>query len=204
MTSRDRAARYGVMVGERPLLWEAWSRCCRRLGLVPAPIGEVRPANDVAVVLLDAGSGEGAGFPGPIVLLIDQSSTSQLVAHPTGIRAVITWHDREAEIEAATRAVLDGGSHISASAAPAVLAALAAASSGSRVVSDRLTEREIDVLRPLVDGATIRSTARVLGIAVKTVEAHRASAFVKLGVRTQAQAIARLVGDPTILNGRGK
>jgi DNA-binding CsgD family transcriptional regulator len=44
----------------------------------------------------------------------------------------------------------------------------------------------------------------VLGIAVKTVEAHRASAFVKLGVRTQAQAIAHLVGDPTILNGRGK
>ena len=192
------------MVGERPLLLEAWSRCCRRLGLVPAPPGEVRQANDVAVVLLDAASGEGASFLGPIVLLIDQASTPQVIAQPMGVKAVITWHDSETELEAATRAVLDGGSHISATAAPAVLAALVAASSGSRVFPNRLTVREVDVLRALVDGATIRATARALGIAVKTVEAHRASAFVKLGVRTQSQAIAHLVGDPTILLGRGK
>ena len=63
----------------------------------------------------------------------------------------------------------------------------------------QLTKREVDVLNALVDGATIRSTGRALGISVKTVEAHRASAYVKLGVRTHGEAIARLLSDPTIL-----
>jgi DNA-binding NarL/FixJ family response regulator len=192
------------MVGDRPVLFEAWSGVCLRLGLVPARPGDGHRPNDVAVVLFDTDTRAGAHFDGPIVLLLDHPSVQQLVAQPMGVNAVITWADREFELEAATRAVLDGGWYISPTAAPAVLGALAATSTSSRVLPDRLTAREIDVLRALVDGATIGATARALGIAVKTVEAHRASAFVKLGVRTQAQAIAQLVSDPTILGRFGQ
>ncbi|SEH00318.1 DNA-binding response regulator, NarL/FixJ family, contains REC and HTH domains [Nonomuraea solani] len=53
----------------------------------------------------------------------------------------------------------------------------------------RLTAREADVLRAIALGHTIRQTARLLGIASKTVESTRARLFRKLGAHNSAEAL---------------
>jgi DNA-binding NarL/FixJ family response regulator len=53
-----------------------------------------------------------------------------------------------------------------------------------------LTAREREVLAAMVDGLSTKAMARRLGVAVKTVENHKTRVFDKLGVRTQAHAVA--------------
>ncbi len=52
-----------------------------------------------------------------------------------------------------------------------------------------LTGREQEVLRQMVEGASNKQAARVLGISARTVETHRASIFGKLGVDSLAQLV---------------
>jgi two-component system, NarL family, nitrate/nitrite response regulator NarL len=52
-----------------------------------------------------------------------------------------------------------------------------------------LTARERDILASIADGHTVRQTARVLGIAAKTVENTQARLFRKLDARNRAEAL---------------
>jgi DNA-binding NarL/FixJ family response regulator len=58
-----------------------------------------------------------------------------------------------------------------------------------------LTPREVDVLTAMADGLSTKAIARRLGVAVKTVENHKTRVFDKLGVRTQAHAVATAIGQ---------
>ena len=60
--------------------------------------------------------------------------------------------------------------------------------------SVELTGREHEVLDAMTDGLTTKAVAHRLGIAVKTVENHKTRIFEKLGVRSQAQAVATALG----------
>ena len=53
-----------------------------------------------------------------------------------------------------------------------------------------LTARETDVLAAMADGLATKAIALRLGVALKTVENHKIRVFDKLGVRTQAAAVA--------------
>ena len=55
----------------------------------------------------------------------------------------------------------------------------------------RLTERESDVLRLVVDGLTSRQIATRLVLSPRTVESHVSSVLRKLGVRNRAEAAQR-------------
>lgn len=54
----------------------------------------------------------------------------------------------------------------------------------------QLTERELEVMGSMSDGLSTKAIAHHLGISVKTVENHKTRIFDKLGVRSQAQAVA--------------
>jgi DNA-binding NarL/FixJ family response regulator len=58
-----------------------------------------------------------------------------------------------------------------------------------------LTARELEVLDAMSDGLSTKAVAHHLGIALKTVENHKTRIFDKLGVRSQAQAVAKVLGD---------
>jgi DNA-binding NarL/FixJ family response regulator len=58
-----------------------------------------------------------------------------------------------------------------------------------------LTPREADVLGAMADGLSTKAIARRLGVAVKTVENHKTRVFDKLGVRSQAHAVAIAIGQ---------
>jgi DNA-binding NarL/FixJ family response regulator len=63
-------------------------------------------------------------------------------------------------------------------------------SSGTRP-DDALTLREMEVLNAMTDGLSTKAAARLLGVALKTVENHKTRVFAKLGVRNQAQLVAQ-------------
>ena len=75
----------------------------------------------------------------------------------------------------------------------------------ARVARPSLTPRELEVLRAMADGLGAKAIARRLGVAVKTVENHKTRVFDKLGVRTQAHAVATAISHgllaPTALAG---
>jgi len=64
-----------------------------------------------------------------------------------------------------------------------------AATREAREAVARLTGREREVLRLMVEGASNKQAARALGISARTVETHRASVFEKLGVDSLAQLV---------------
>ncbi len=53
-----------------------------------------------------------------------------------------------------------------------------------------LTQRELDVLRLLVEGNSDREIAEALFIGARTVQTHVANLFAKLGVNARAEAAA--------------
>jgi DNA-binding NarL/FixJ family response regulator len=73
---------------------------------------------------------------------------------------------------------------------------------GTAIGNERLTltPRELDVLAAMSDGLSTKAIARRLGVAVKTVENHKTRVFDKLGVRTQAHAVATAIGHGLLTN----
>jgi DNA-binding NarL/FixJ family response regulator len=73
-------------------------------------------------------------------------------------------------------------------------AAASAYDEGSRSVShSRLTERETQVLRLIVEGNTNREIATTLVLSPRTVERHIANVYAKLGARNRAGVTAYAV-----------
>jgi DNA-binding NarL/FixJ family response regulator len=54
---------------------------------------------------------------------------------------------------------------------------------------DRLTSREIEVLKLMADGLTTKQISKALGIAFKTAACHRYRILDKLGVETTVEAV---------------
>jgi two-component system response regulator NreC len=52
-----------------------------------------------------------------------------------------------------------------------------------------LTERERQVLKLLAEGRTVRSAAGILGLSVKTVDAHKFNLMRKLGIHNKAELV---------------
>jgi DNA-binding NarL/FixJ family response regulator len=201
-SNQDNRSGGGLLITGRPVLALAWRHVCRRLSLQVAEPGARGRTFTVALVDLGTRSGselvERAPRTPAVVLVADQTHGSAGPL-PSNTFAVITWRDSLTTVTEAVRLTLAGECFISPSAASPVLAECRRNLRAPNRPIARLTLREIDVMQAMVEGHTVGSTARTLGIAQKTVEAHRSRAFAKLGVRSQNEAMALLLGDPGLL-----
>lgn len=64
---------------------------------------------------------------------------------------------------------------------------------------ERLSGRELEVLRSLLDGRTSKEIAKVLKISPKTVDVHRANVMRKMHVETSAELVRLLGRQPEVL-----
>jgi DNA-binding NarL/FixJ family response regulator len=93
------------------------------------------------------------------------------------------------ELAQAVRAVQKGDTYLQPVAASELARRVRDAGEGGLV--ERLTPRELEVLRPVVQGLRNKEIARELGITEATVKFHVAHIFEKLGVSSRAEAVGR-------------
>src|SRR6266487_7140149 len=89
------------------------------------------------------------------------------------------------ELLTALRAIAEGGSYLSPAVARRVIDL-----AGGKHPGANLTERELEILRLLAQGARPGQVAEKLFVSIKTVKNHLTSVYSKLGVQTGAQAVA--------------
>ena len=98
------------------------------------------------------------------------------------------------DIAAAIRSAAAGGSPINPTIARRVLEMFSKANTASQ--NDYgLTPREMDILKLLVSGSTIKDAAAQLGIGYYTADEYIRSVYVKLQVRSRGSAIAKAVKE---------
>jgi DNA-binding NarL/FixJ family response regulator len=98
------------------------------------------------------------------------------------------------DIAAAIRSAAAGGSPINPTIARRVLEMFSKANTATH--NDYgLTPREMDILKLLVSGSTIKDAAAQLGIGYYTADEYIRSVYVKLQVRSRGSAIAKAVKE---------
>ena len=160
-------------------------------------------AHSPDVVLCDLRLGEGLDGVGVTETLRRTGAGAPAVV-------ILTTYDHDADIVRAVEAGAAG--YLLKDAAPAeIVTAIERARAGETVLSPAMTERvvetmrtrtaglserELDVLRLVADGASNKEVARALFVSEATVKTHLNHAFGKLGVdsRTAAVATARSAG----------
>ncbi len=140
------------------------------------------------------------GFPDAKVAVVSawEDRGDILAALGAGVHGYIPKSLPSAEITAAIRSILDGrifvppsvGRRESGRAEPPTPSA--SASANNVLGQDKLTSRQKEVLTELLKGQASKEIARTLDIAEGTVKIHLAAIYRALGVRTRAEAIARL------------
>ncbi|HEX9924671.1 MAG TPA: response regulator transcription factor [Anaerolineae bacterium] len=94
------------------------------------------------------------------------------------------------ELIRAVRTVAAGGSALDPTITAKVMAQLSSGKPpGAQAVIEKLTQRELDVLRLAARGHTNRAIGLELGISDRTVQGHLANIFGKLGVATRTEAV---------------
>jgi len=129
------------------------------------------------------------------ILVLTQYSESILLRRlmEAGVNGYILKSARGEELLAAVRAVLAGGTYIDPSLAGSLMST--ALSGDERPPGSeedawaRLTPREKQVLKLVAEGYTNKQVAEALGLAVKTVMAHRFNLTEKLGIHNRSKLI---------------
>jgi two-component system nitrate/nitrite response regulator NarL len=141
------------------------------------------------VVLVDP---DPEDWPGPDIPVVLVCSTplprAELVtALLRGACAVVTEERIQTDLVSACTLAAHGYVTVEAEAARSVLDAFR--TPAAEPALPELTSRELDILRLIAGGHTVRQTARALGIAAKTVENTQSRLYRKLGARNRSGAL---------------
>jgi DNA-binding NarL/FixJ family response regulator len=132
------------------------------------------------------------GFPEAKVAVVSalEGRADIIAALGAGVHGYIPKSLPSAEIANAIKTILDGGIYVP----PALGRREADAPPKPResLEADKLTSRQKEVLTELLKGRASKEIARTLDIAEGTVKIHLAAIYRALGVRTRAEAIAKL------------
>lgn len=110
-----------------------------------------------------------------------------------GAAGYITKGSGPDEFVAAARKVLEGGKYVSATLAEHLAGTLQTDASG-RPAHERLSDRELQVLRLLATGLSVKEIGHQLHLSDKTISTYRARVLDKLQLRTAAQLMRYAIG----------
>jgi DNA-binding NarL/FixJ family response regulator len=122
-----------------------------------------------------------------LVLSMHQELQYAVRAIKSGASGYLTKESAPAQLEQALRKIAAGGAFISAEVAEQL--ALSAMPGSEASPQESLSNREFEVLRLLVDGATVTDIAGRLNLSVKTVSTHKANLMQKIGVGNHSELI---------------
>ncbi len=117
--------------------------------------------------------------PRPILLTMHTEDRYVLEALRAGIRGYVLKKQAAADLVRAIREVAAGAVYLSPGISTVVAEAIR---SPSPRPTDPLTAREHEVLQLVAEGKTTKEIAGILGVSVKTADAHRTSLMQKLNI----------------------
>ena len=132
-----------------------------------------------------------------VLLTLEESPIFAQQALTAGAAALVAKHHADSELPTAIRAAALGKVYVSPSIS-ARLDVLRLAQS-----EDRLSQREVEVLRLIALGFTSVEIARQLHLSPRTVESHRAHITGKLGLSTRAELVSYALGRGLLKTGPG-
>ncbi len=132
------------------------------------------------------------GFPEAKVAVVSalEGRADIIAALGAGVHGYIPKSLPSAEIANAIKTILEGGIYV-----PPALGRRepdTVSKHNESLEADKLTSRQREVLAELLKGRASKEIARTLNIAEGTVKIHLAAIYRALGVRTRAEAIAKL------------
>ena len=124
--------------------------------------------------------------PAMPVVVLSSLPPAQFAAHAlkSGANAFVSKWDEPVEVVRAIRRILAGKTYLSPKVADAMVNS---AYSRGDVSTERLSEREFQVMRLVASGRTVSEIATELALSVKTVSTYRARALKKMNMRTNAE-----------------
>jgi two-component system, NarL family, invasion response regulator UvrY len=122
-----------------------------------------------------------------LVLSMHAEEHYALRALRAGAAGYVNKEGAAEELAGAVRKVLTGGTHISARLAETLANNLRAGS--SRPAHERLSDRELEVLRGLAAGKTVKEISAGLALSEKTVSTYRARLLEKMQMHSNAELI---------------
>jgi two-component system response regulator NreC len=123
-----------------------------------------------------------------VLLTLEESPVFAAQVLAAGASGLVAKHHADSELPPAIRAAAFGKIYVSPSIA-ARLDVLRLAQS-----EDRLSQREVEVLRLIALGFTSVEIAHQLSLSPRTVESHRAHITGKLGLSTRAELVSYAIG----------
>jgi DNA-binding NarL/FixJ family response regulator len=120
--------------------------------------------------------------PRSVLLTMHAEEPYVLEALRAGVKGYVLKRDAAADLVRAIREVAAGGVYLSPQISPAVVAALRAPARAEAA----LTPREREVLQLVAEGKTTKEVANILGVSVKTADAHRTRLMQKLDLHDVA------------------
>jgi DNA-binding NarL/FixJ family response regulator len=127
-----------------------------------------------------------AAFPQVRVLILSAYADFAVEAFRAGASGYVLKSARSNELVAALRSVFSGSTVIQGALAEGLSIF---ASGGRSRGTDLLSPREAQILQLIARGLTNRTIAREVGIAPRTADQHVHNIFVKVGVRSRAEAV---------------
>jgi DNA-binding NarL/FixJ family response regulator len=124
-----------------------------------------------------------------LILTFHEDETLLKEAIRAGASGYIVKRAVESELINAIRAVLRGDLYIHSGMTRALLADSGSPEPRSQMSVERLTPREMEVLRLVAQGHTNRQIADLLTISVRTVETHRANLMGKLHLESRVELV---------------
>jgi two-component system response regulator NreC len=110
-------------------------------------------------------------------------------AMKAGASGYVLKRAAEAELISAIHIILRGDLYVDPSMMRDLLSDAAKPAAAEAPSAERLTPREIEVLKCIAEGYTNRQTGVELGISVRTVEGHRANVLAKLGLKSRVELV---------------
>jgi len=130
--------------------------------------------------------------PPCLVLTTFDDADAFLAAVRAGARGYLLKDASPEELSEAIRCVAEGGTWLKPVVTENVLRALRDGTRGAGSGSDeKLTEREVEVLRLLAGGYSNREIGAALGVTERTVKNHVSSILAKLWVRDRTRAVLK-------------
>ena len=124
-----------------------------------------------------------------LILTVHEDEALLREAIKAGASGYIIKHAAEAELISAIQAVKRGDIYVHPKMIRSLLVDKPPANPKIDESADPLTQRELDVLRLIVQGYTNKQVAEELSISIQTVEGHRSNLTEKLGLKSRVELV---------------